>query len=136
MSEKTNTNPPKSRPSPFCRPGRPRRQKTARELLGRLLGAPLPPHTARLGCLADWAEGEAGPGPQDGQAPGPLRMYEGMLLAQMARALEGDLKALQFIRETMGEQAGEKPAPEPLTDGDRALLHKLAARLELEEDAP
>lgn len=126
--------------SPFCRPGRPRRQKTAQQLLGRLLGAPLPPHTARLGCLESWAEGEDPAGGESRSASGPLRgclqMYEGMLLAQMARALEGDLKALQFIRETMGERTEEKPAPETLSSGDRALLSKLAARLGLEEETP
>ena len=133
------------------RPGRPRRQKTARQLLSRFLTEPLPPGTAKLGCLAAWAEG--GEGPEEPGAPaaagtaqrgkrrGPggsgLRMYEGMLLAQMARALEGDLKALQFIRETMGEREEEKAQPpaESLSAGDRALLEKLAARLGLEESA-
>lgn len=133
---------PRAPASPFCRPGRPRRPKTAQQLLGRLLGEPLPPHTAKLGCLESWAEGSAGDaaGGEAQSLPGPLRcplqMYEGMLLAQMARALEGDLKALQFIRETMGERAEEKPAPETLSSGDRALLSKLAARLGLEEETP
>lgn len=127
--------------------GRPRKQKTARQLLARFLTEPLPPGTAKLGCLAAWAEGgdvPEGQEPPDTQraarrrgkkgAPA-LRMYEGMLLAQMARALEGDLKALQFIRETMGEREEEKAQPpvESLSAGDRALLEKLAARLGLEE---
>ena len=134
-----------------AKPGRPRKQKTARQLLARFLTQPLPPGTAKLGCLAAWAEGEdTTPGPnsnapeESGARPqgrgrragaAALRMYDGMLLAQMARALEGDLKALQFIRETMGEREEEKAQPpaESLSAGDRALLEKLAARLGLEE---
>lgn len=130
------------------KPGRPRKQKTARQLLARFLTEPLPPGTAKLGCLAAWAEGGETPEGQDppdapktarrrGRKRAPaLRMYEGMLLAQMARALEGDLKALQFIRETMGEREEEKaPQAGSLSAGDRALLEKLAARLGLEEGA-
>ncbi len=142
----TKTTPPAKTKSPpaaalaLCRPGRPRRQKTARQLLSRLLAEPLPPHTAKLGCLAGWAESGAASGPDSGtppaDLPGPLRMYEGMLLAQVARALEGDLRALQFIREAMGERAEEKAAPEGITAGDRALLRKLAARLGLEGETP
>ncbi len=155
MNEPVNAAPARSRS-----PGRPRKQKTARQLLARFLNEPLPPGAAKLGCLSAWAEGGEdanAPGPEEAAAPArgkkaaapergrvaaagqsalPLRMYEGMLLAQMARALEGDLKALQFIRETMGEREEEKARPqsETLSAGDRALLQKLAARLGLEEE--
>lgn len=116
---------------PKRRPGRPRKLKSARALLEQLLTQPLPPGAARLGELEEWA-GQQSPG-------GQVRVYEGMLLAQIARALEGDLKALQFVRETIGETAAGQPVakapagPAPLTEADRALLHKLAARLGLEE---
>lgn len=128
----TLVSPPALTPQPAKRrPGRPRKLKSARALLEQLLTQPLPPGAARLGELEEWA-GQQSPG-------GQVRVYEGMLLAQIARALEGDLKALQFVRETIGETAAGQPVakapagPAPLTEADRALLHKLAARLGLEE---
>lgn len=110
--------------------GRPRKLKSSRALLARLLTQPLPQGAARLGGLEGWVE--------EARAAGTVPMYEGMLLAQVFRALEGDLKALQFIRETLGEEtaeqrAGKEPPAGLLTEGDRALLHKLAARLGVEE---
>lgn len=105
--------------------GRPRRRgpKAARELLGQILAQPAPPGAAKLGGLEDWAQ-------QQGR---PLEVYEAMLLAQVAQALQGDLKAAQFVRDTMGDKPTEKqPARAAgLTAGERALLQKLAARLGL-----
>lgn len=121
---------------PKRRPGRPRKLKSASALLAQLLTQPLPPGAARLGELEEWA-GQQSPG-------GQVRVYEGMLLAQIVRALDGDLKALQFVRDTIGETAAGQPAakapaepaePAALTEADRALLHKLTVRLGLEEPA-
>ena len=94
-----------------------------REIAGELLCLPCPEGAAALPGLEETAR-------QAAQARGrPLEVYEAALLAQAAKALQGDTRAAQFLREAAGDKApGEEQ--QPLTAADLALLKKVAARLE------
>ena len=103
--------------------GRRARGKNARELLRRIVDGP-PPEGIGRDDLARW-EQQLGHG---------LTVYEAILVTQAAQALEGDLKAAQFVRDTLGEKPGTAPeqAPEALSAAERALIRKLSARLGLD----
>ena len=96
-----------------------------REIAGELLSLPCPEGAAALPGLEEAARQEA-------LARGkPLDVYEAALLAQAAKALQGDTRAAQFLREAAGDKAPGEEA-QPLTAADLALLRKVAARLEKE----
>ena len=94
-----------------------------REIAAELLSLPCPDGAAALSGLEETARRAA-------EARGrPLEVYEAALLAQAAKALQGDTRAAQFLRDASGEKdAAAEQAP--LTAADLALLKKVAARLE------
>ena len=93
-----------------------------REIAAELLSLPCPEGAAALSGLEETARRAA-------EARGrPLEVYEAALLAQAAKALQGDTRAAQFLRDASGEKDAAEQAP--LTAADLALLKKVAARLE------
>lgn len=66
-----------------------------------------------------------------------LNVYEAILATQAAQALEGDLKAAQFVRDTLGDKPGTSAGKEPegLSNAERALVKKVAARLDVHNPA-
>lgn len=105
-----------------------RRKRAIREICGDLLGMAAPLKAVELGELADVAQKLAAERGQE------LDLYEAMTLAQLAQALQGDVKAATFVRDS----AGDKPTDQveasvaALTDGDMALLRKMAERMGLD----
>lgn len=57
----------------------------------------------------------------------PLDVYEAALLAQLARALQGDTRAAEFVRDSAGDKPTDKvQADATVTSAaDLALLRKL-----------
>ena len=52
-------------------------------------------------------------------------------LAMIGKAKEGDVKAAQFVRDTVGEMPTVKQeVTNTMSDGDKALLEKVSKRLE------
>lgn len=102
-----------------------RRKKALRDICTELLGMTCPKGAANLGELTNAAK-EAAEG--RGQ---PLDVYEAALLAQLARALQGDTRAAEFVRDSAGDKPGEvvQSAGEPITAADLELLRKVSARL-------
>ena len=94
-----------------------------REIAAELLSLPCPEGAAALSGQEETARRAA-------EARGrPLEVYEAALLAQAARALQGDTRAAQFLRDASGEKdAAAEQAP--LSAADLALLKMVAARLE------
>ena len=106
------------------------KRKTLRgmkELCSELLTLEAGPETADLGGLAGVAATHAA---RRGRG---LDLYETLLLAQLARAMAGDTRAATFIRDCAGDKPGDaEPGESALAPGDRALVQKLARRLEEE----
>ncbi len=81
----------------------------------------------RRGCEARNARGAArGAAEERGE---PLDVYEAGMLAQVARMLEGDTRAAEFVRDSAGDKPTDKMQAEAtvLTAGDVALLRRLGA---------
>jgi hypothetical protein len=106
-----------------------RRKKALREICAELLAMKCPEGAARLGTLEEAARGAA---EERGE---PLDVYEAGMLAQVARMLEGDTRAAEFVRDSAGDKPTDKMQAEAtvLTAGDVALLRRLGA-LEGTED--
>lgn len=100
-----------------------RRKKALREICAELLAMECPEGAAKLGTLTEAAKGAA---KERGE---PLDVYEAGLLAQVARMLEGDTRAAEFVRDSAGDKPTDKMQAEAtvLTAGDVALLRRLGA---------
>lgn len=58
-------------------------------------------------------------------------LYEAITAAQVAAAMDGNTKAAAFVRDSVGDKPVEQVhVSEGVTDGDRALMAKLEARLQ------
>ena len=102
------------------RGGRHSRKATARQLMRTIVDG-APPEGLGREDLDLWAH----------QLGHPLTLYEAILVTQAAQALEGDLRAAQFVRDTLGDKPGgetEEAGP-AISPGERALIRKVAARL-------
>ena len=58
----------------------------------------------------------------------PVTVYDAIACAQAAAAMQGNTKAAEYIRDSVGDKPGENVQlnADIMTDGDRALLAKLA----------
>ena len=58
----------------------------------------------------------------------PVTVYDAIACAQAAAAMQGNVKAAEYIRDSVGDKPGENVQlnADIMTDGDRALLAKLA----------
>lgn len=91
-----------------------RRRKTAREIYEAMLSRPASYQVT--GGLPDLPEGATN--------------YDVLLARMMLSAQKGSVKAAQFVRDTAGDQPTTKvEADIGMTDGDRALLEKVAERI-------
>ncbi|HJA81292.1 MAG TPA: hypothetical protein H9776_06015 [Candidatus Mediterraneibacter intestinipullorum] len=91
-----------------------KRRKTAREIYEAMLSRPASDQV--MGGLPDLPEGATN--------------YDVMLARMMFSAQKGSVKAAQFVRDTAGDQPTTKvEADIGMTDGDRALLEKVAERI-------
>lgn len=100
-----------------------KRKKALREICAELLAMKCPEGAAKLGALEEAASGAAR---ERGE---PLDVYEAGMLAQVARMLEGDTRAAEFVRDSAGDKPTDKMQAEAtvLTAGDVALLRRLGA---------
>ena len=60
-----------------------------------------------------------------------LTLYEAIALAQVKRAIDGDVKAATFVRDSAGDKPIERSevVGEIITDADRQLLENIQRRL-------
>ena len=60
-----------------------------------------------------------------------LTLYEAIALAQVKRAIDGDVKAATFVRDSAGDKPVERSevVGEIITDADRQLLANIQRRL-------
>ena len=98
---------------------------TAQAICRQLLGQQLPVQAAELGALEAVAQGLE---QTQGSQPD---LYQLMLLVQLEKAMQGDTRAATFVRDCAGDKpAGGEAVQAALSAGDRALLAKLARRVE------
>lgn len=91
-----------------------KRRKTAREIYEAMLSRPASDQV--MGGLPDLPEGATN--------------YDVLLARMMFSAQKGSVKAAQFVRDTAGDQPTTRvEADIGMTDGDRALLEKVAERI-------
>lgn len=96
-----------------------KRRKTAREIYEAMLSRPASDQV--MGGLPDLPDGATN--------------YDVMLARMMFSAQKGSVKAAQFVRDTAGDQPTTKvEADIGMTDGDRALLEKVAERIKNDSD--
>lgn len=64
-------------------------------------------------------------------------LYEAITAAQVAAAMDGNTKAAAFVRDSVGDKPIDQvQVSEAVTDGDRALMAKLEARLQHKDKKP
>ena len=96
-----------------------KRRKTAREIYEAMLSRPASDQVT--GGLPDLPDGATN--------------YDVLLARMMLSAQKGSVKAAQFVRDTAGDQPTTKvEADIGMTDGDRALLEKVAERIKKDSD--
>lgn len=96
-----------------------KRRKTAREIYEAMLSRPASDQV--MGGLPDLPDGATN--------------YDVLLARMMFSAQKGSVKAAQFVRDTAGDQPTTKvEADIGMTDGDRALLEKVAERIKKDSD--
>ncbi len=96
-----------------------KRRKTAREIYEAMLSRPASDQVT--GGLPDLPDGATN--------------YDVLLARMMLSAQKGSVKAAQFVRDTAGDQPTTKvEADIGMTDGDRALLEKVAERIKKDGD--
>lgn len=98
-----------------------KRKKALREICAELLAMQCPEGAAKLGTLEEVARGAAR---ERGE---PLDVYEAGLLAQVARMLDGDTRAAEFVRDSAGDKPTDKAEVDAaiLTSADVELLRRL-----------
>lgn len=103
-----------------------RRRQTIREICEYMLALPL---ADREAVTDDKAQQMI---VQIEQATGRKpTLYEAITAAQVAAAMDGNTKAAAFVRDSVGDKPVDQvQVSEAVTDGDRALMAKLEARLQ------
>lgn len=101
------------------------RRRTIREIYTDLLQQPDTITADDVGELAAAAQGMArrkGVG---------LTVYDAIAVAMAARAKAGDVRAATFVRDSVGDKPADEitATVDTMTDGDRALVAKLAAQM-------
>lgn len=99
------------------------KRRTIREICTELLAMELPSKTA----ITDDEAREIAE--KMSEATGkPVTVYDAIACAQAAAAMQGNTKAAEYIRDSVGDKPGENVQlnADIMTDGDRALLAKLA----------
>ena len=113
-------------------------RKTAQESLKFLLSCSAEPKEAREiirvltgGEWSDTIKNFFDPEQQNGDES-DLTQYDLINLAMITSAKNGDTKAAQYVRDTIGDKLADKMEMEAtFTDGDKSLLEKVQRRLEL-----
>lgn len=62
-----------------------------------------------------------------------VTMQERIIEAMAGKAIDGCVSAAEFLRDTVGEKPTDQVNLDVMTDGDKKLMAKLAARLGLDE---
>ena len=109
-----------------------REQRALREILKEMLSMELPDTTAQAVAARDESGGTEAIAQGIAQDQGhSLTAYQVTALAQIARAVQGDSRAAEFVRDSSGDKPGEvvQSAGEPITAADLELLRKVSARL-------
>lgn len=109
-----------------------REQRALREILKEMLAIELPDTAAQAVAARDESGGTEAIARGVAQGQGhSLTAYQVTALAQIARAVQGDSRAAEFVRDSAGDKPGEvvQSAGEPITAADLELLRKVSARL-------
>lgn len=66
----------------------------------------------------------------------PVTVYDAIVCAQTAAAMQGNTKAAEYIRDSAGDKPGENVRLDAdiMTEGDRKLLAKLQAAMGIDAD--
>lgn len=106
-------------------------RRTLREICTTLLQLDLP----SMGAIADDSAREAAAALAEATGK-PVSVYDAIACAQAAAAMQGSTKAAEFVRDSVGDKPGENVRLDAdfMTEGDRALLAKLAASMGIEDD--
>lgn len=115
-----------------------KKRKTAQESLKFLLSCSAEPKEAREiihvltgGEWSDTIKNFFDPEQQDGDES-DLTQYDLINLAMITSAKNGDTKAAQYVRDTIGDKLADKVEMDAtFTEGDKSLLEKVQRRLEL-----
>ena len=115
-----------------------RNRKTAQESLKFLLSCSAEPKEAREiirvltgGEWSDTIKNFFDPSEQNGDES-DLTQYDLINLAMITSAKNGDTKAAQYVRDTIGDKLADKVEMDAtFTEGDKSLLEKVQRRLEL-----
>lgn len=100
-------------------------QRRAKELMIEILNMAITTDKADLDTLEQAAEGLAK------EQGGTISVYQALLMAQAARALQGDTAAATYARDTAGDKPTDKQEiTGTITEGDKALCAAVAARLD------
>lgn len=106
------------------------KRRTIKEICDTLLSMDLP----SLEAITDDAARDAARelAMQTGK---PVSVYDAIVCAQAAAAIQGSTKAAEYIRDSAGDKPGENVRLDAdlMTPGDRALLDKLAAKMGIDE---
>lgn len=104
-----------------------RQRKAIREIYEELLAQKVPDSVTNE-AVARYAE-------ETGKKS--LTAYECLAIAQLLEAQAGNTKAAAFVRDSVGDKPVEQVhVSEGVTDGDRALMAKLEARLQHKDKKP
>lgn len=104
-----------------------RQRKAIREIYEELLAQKVP-DSVTSEAVARYAE-------ETGKKS--LTAYECLAIAQLLEAQAGNTKAAAFVRDSVGDKPVEQVhVSEGVTDGDRALMAKLEARLQHKDKKP
>lgn len=109
-----------------------REQRALREILKEMLAIELPDTAAQAVAARDDSGGAEAIARGIAQGQGhSLTAYQVTALAQIARAVQGDSRAAEFVRDSSGDKPGDvvQSAGEPITAADLELLRKVSARL-------
>lgn len=100
-------------------------KRRAKELLQDILCMTISDKSIDAGELETIARGLAQ------EQGGAISVYQAILIAQAARALQGDTAAATYTRDTAGDKPTDKQEiTGTITEGDKALCAAVAARLD------
>ena len=103
-----------------------RKRQTIREICEYMLALPL----SDRGAVTDEKAQQMVEQIQEATGRKPT-LYEAITAAQVAAAMDGNTKAAAFVRDSVGDKPVEQvQVSEAVTDGDRALMAKIEARLQ------
>lgn len=109
-----------------------RKRQTIREICEYMLALPLSDRSAVTDEKAQQMVEQI----QEATGRKPT-LYEAITAAQVAAAMDGNTKAAAFVRDSVGDKPVEQVhVSEGVTDGDRALMAKLEARLQHKDKKP